>query len=140
MRSGHATAPTAAGDESHLFTTSKCRRLCQATLGSSGHSQATEKFWAMPKDSSVANDPNAWPRPPSQSSPVKPANGPSQGGEATRPHATDRDLAPSQGNFARLPWLRTFPVMSYVSIYKKLFGGSSLFVEKSQNMSKTPFI
>jgi hypothetical protein len=40
-----------------------------------------------------------------------PTNGPGQIG-ADELHAKGRDLAPSQGNFARLPWLRTFPVMS----------------------------
>jgi hypothetical protein len=65
-----------------------------------------------------ANDPNVWPKQPSQYSPATPTNGPGQP-EADELHTEGRDLAPSQGNFARLPWLRAFLAMSYVSIYQK---------------------
>ena len=44
LGSGHAIAPTAVGDENHLFITSKCWRVRQGTLGSSGHSQAARKL------------------------------------------------------------------------------------------------
>ena len=78
-----------------------------------------------------ANDPNVWPNT------AKPILRGQTGADEL--HTEGRDLAPSQGNFARLPWLRTFLVMSYVSIYQKLYEGSSLFVDKSQNTSKKRF-
>jgi hypothetical protein len=95
----------------HLFITSKCWRVRQGTLGSSGHSQAARKLWAKPEDSINANDPNVWPNTAKPIFAGDTNEWPRPGG-ADELRTEGRDLAPSQGNFARLPWLRTFPVMS----------------------------